>query len=278
MTGHPYSGARVAFATMHGKEHLAREPFRNILQAAVTAVPDLDTDQFGTFAGEIQRTLSPVEAARTKVRLGMRRAGSPFGLASEGTFSSGFGLQTEHHEVLLFADDTRGFELLEATVTSSPLVPARRVTSVDAGVRFAEAAGFPRQGIVLTGGAAGTHVFKNFAKFSALTEQLDGMFGPGDESVTIAPDYRAHRCPSRREVITALARRMALRLDTACPSCDAPGFGRVDVERGLPCADCDSATRMIAADVFRCVRCPATERRPRNIRAAAAEWCDHCNP
>ena len=40
-----YTGRTVTFATMHGKELLARDAFHHILGATVTAPRALDTDQ-----------------------------------------------------------------------------------------------------------------------------------------------------------------------------------------------------------------------------------------
>ena len=84
----PYAARTIAFATMHGKERLARDAFHETLGAEVVAVGGLDTDQFGTFTGDITRTLAPKAAALAKARLGMQLAQTPYGLASEGSFSS----------------------------------------------------------------------------------------------------------------------------------------------------------------------------------------------
>lgn len=70
-TPNPYRGAVIAFATMHGKERLAHESFRTILGASVIAPESIDTDQFGTFAGDVHRTLPPLQAAREKALLGI---------------------------------------------------------------------------------------------------------------------------------------------------------------------------------------------------------------
>ena len=66
------TGRTVTFTTMHGKELLAWDDFHHILGATVTAPRALDTDQFGTFSGEIARTLTPIAAARAKAHLGMK--------------------------------------------------------------------------------------------------------------------------------------------------------------------------------------------------------------
>jgi hypothetical protein len=279
MSSHPYTGTEVAFATMHGKERLARQPFFDILGAGVIAPADLDTDQFGTFSGEIARTLSPREAARVKARLGIQLAGTPYGLASEGSFGSGLGFLVEHREVLMFLDEARGLELVEGTIVTSPLPPGRAVTAVDDAVVYVTGIGHPEQGVMIRGGPAGEFIHKDLDTVEELSDALDRMLRlTAGRPVTISPDYRAHRCPSRADVIITLAHRMAHRLATPCPHCHSPGFGQVDIERGLRCSDCGQPTRMIAADILGCGLCPYTVRTPRTNRIVAPQWCDYCNP
>jgi len=275
----PYAGKTVAFATMHGKELLARDTFHETLGADVVAVGGLDTDQFGTFTGDIARTLAPRASALAKARLGMQLAHTPFGLASEGSFSSPMGLLVEHHEVLVFVDDDRGLELAEATVSTSPVPSGMTVTSADAALRWAMAADFPRQGLVIRvkTGDHGDTIIKNVDTRNDLQRHLDTFLEAGIR-VLIEPDYRAHRCPSRASIITTLAERMALRLATACEQCGTPGFGQVDLERGLPCEYCGELTNVVAAQILGCARCAFTQRVSRAEQFAPARWCDGCNP
>ncbi|MBG6108837.1 DUF6671 family protein [Frigoribacterium sp. CG_9.8] len=279
MRTHPYTGATVAFATMHGKQYLAQQAFHEILDADVIAPAGLDTDQFGTFSGEITRTLSPRTAAQVKARLGIQLAGTPYGLASEGSFNSGFGFLVEHHEVLLFIDQSRGIELVEGVIATSPLPPAREISTVDDALGYAAAVGHPEQGLMLRGGAVGELIEKDLISVESLPGVVERTLRlSAGYPLTIAPDYRAHRCPSRADVITTLAYRMARRLATACPECHTPGFGQLDVERGLRCSDCGQPTRVIAADIHGCGLCPHTVRILRPDRVAAPQWCDYCNP
>jgi hypothetical protein len=279
MSTHPYAGAKIAFATMHGKQQLARQPFLDILGAEVVAPAGLDTDQFGTFSGEIARTLGPRATAQVKARLGMQLAGTPYGLASEGSFNSGLGFLVEHHEILIFIDEICGLELVEGTIATSPLPPGKAITTVDAALTYATAIGHPEQGLLLRGGAAGELVRKDLDTGEAISDTMVQMLRhTPDRPVVISPDFRAHRCPSRAQVITTLAHNMAGRLSTPCPLCHTPGFGQVDIERGLCCSDCGEPTRMIAADILGCGRCPHTVRTSRTNRIAAPQWCDYCNP
>lgn len=275
---HPYRGRQVTFATMHGKHELASESFRSVLGATVSATPGVDTDQFGTFAGDIPRTLSPLAAARAKARLGMQIAGTDLGLASEGSFESAFGPLIENTELLLFIDTTRGIEIVERTSAIFPVQGGRSVSSAADALAFATAIGFPEQGVVVQGTETKPMtVVKDFAHVDDLEQTLRELMA-ASAAVTVLPDYRSHRSPARAEAIRELCERMAHRLASGCPECGSPGFGTVDVESGLPCAHCGSATRLIAADIHGCANCAFTVRVARDQRAAEPQWCDRCNP
>lgn len=275
---HPYTGALVTFATMHGKEHLAQAPFREILDATVIAPPDLNTDQFGSFAGDIPRTLTPKDAARAKARLGMQLAGTPLGLASEGSFTATFGVLVQQMEIVLFIDDDLGLELTEGTLTTSPLAGGRTITTPTQARDFAEVLGFPSQGVILQSTQNGKiTAHKNVEGLDQLQRITEELLTAGATAM-ILPDYRADRSPSRSDTIRVLCAQMATRLATECPSCHTPGFGQVDVEHGLPCTYCGTATHIIAADIHGCARCPRTLRMPRPETSASPQWCDECNP
>lgn len=81
-----YRDEHVTFGTRHGKEHQAARPFETILGARVSAPVDLDTDQYGTFTGEIARQLAAVDAALAKARLAVAATGHRFALASEASY------------------------------------------------------------------------------------------------------------------------------------------------------------------------------------------------
>lgn len=280
MTPHAtaYTGRVITFATMHGKEHLAHDVFRTVLGATVTAPDGLDTDQFGSFTGEIPRTLSPRAAARAKARRGMQITGNTLGLSSEGSFSSGFGPIVENMEILLFIDDNLGLELVEGTVGVSPLPGGRPVHSVEEALTFASRVGFPEQGLIVHGTADGRMTaHKNLTRIEEVVETVDALL-IDQASVVILPDYRAHKAPTRAQTIRTLCDRMARRLDSPCPHCQAPGFGHVDVELGTPCSLCGSATAVIAADIHGCGRCEHHTRIPREHTTADPRWCDDCNP
>lgn len=277
-TPNPYRGAVIAFATMHGKEQLARGPFRTILGAAVLAPAGIDTDQFGSFAGDIPRTLTPQQAARSKALLGLRAAGLTSGLASEGSFTTEYGWLTRQNEHLLFLDQARGIELIESRTASFPVPPGRHILTSAQALSYATRLGFPHQGVIVQAHHDhGIAAYKDTQSNADLEATVDRLLCE-NVPVSVLPDYRAHRSPARADIIRNLCSRMAQRLSTPCPGCRSPGYGRVKTIPGLPCGTCGQPTHLPAADIHACSTCDTTHTRPRTSTLADPQWCETCNP
>lgn len=275
-----YAGTVIAMGTMHGKERQVAPAFAAEIGARVIAPPGIDTDQFGTFAGEITRTLAPVAAASAKARLAMSAAGVPYGVASEASYDRWYGMLAVHQEILVFVDDTRGIQLVEGVniprTPGSPKLVMSGHEAVDAARRF----GFPEQGAVVKATVEGnTRVFgKGLTDAFALVEIVDNAVAAADNRCALLePDLRAHHNPGRREVLSALANRLAGRLATPCPGCMSPGYGRVAVREGLPCRACGSPTTLVAADILGCPACDHHSEETRG-RLAEPRYCPECNP
>lgn len=278
-----YRGAQVAFGTRHGKERLAAPAFRAVLGAEVTAPPDLDTDRFGTFSGELPRLLSPLDAARAKARLALAATGRTLALASEATFGPLPGLGFPgHEELLLFVDELRGLEIVEGHRVLGVPGPRRTVRRVEELEDDLAGSGWPDQAlVVLPAGAdaSAATVVKGIADRDTLAAAVVAAVSSSPTGAALVePDLRAQHCPARRAVLRDLADRLARRLATGCPSCAAPGFGRTDVERGLPCRACGTATELVRADVHGCGACGHRRTAPRAESHADPRWCGDCNP
>lgn len=293
MTLLPYAGRVVVFGTRHGKEQQAAAPFRELLGAAVVAAPHLDTDRFGTFSGEVARTLAPLEAARAKARLALDATGERLALASEASYGPLPGVGWPgHEELLLFADAERGIEVVEGHRSLG--VPGRSVTlrSLADLAPALDGADFPAQALIVrpeqvlhgspctesAGDADDAHqvVVKGITERDALEKAVVAVIALTGSAV-VEPDLRAYHSPSRRAVLAALARTLAERLATPCPACGSPGFGRVDAVPGLPCEVCATPTELVAADVLGCAACPHRQTRPPS-GPADPQWCPACNP
>lgn len=276
-----YAGAVIAMGTMHGKERQVAPAFADTLGAHVIAPAGIDTDQFGTFTAEVARPLTPLATATAKARLGMYAGGVPYGLASEASYDTWFGTVVVHEEILVFVDDTRDIQVAESVNTpGSPGVP-QLVDTADQAVAAARRFGFPSQAAVVRANVNdGWRVIgKGITDTRILVKAVAAAAAAGDNrQVCVEPDLRAHHNPTRRDVLIALARRLARRLATPCPECGCPGYGKIGARAGLPCQVCGWPTAAIAADIH---GCPACEHRDSIARAAAAaepHCCPQCNP
>lgn len=277
----PYAGTVIAVGTMHGKERQMAPVFAAQLGARVIAPPGIDTDQFGTFAGEVTRTLTPVAAATAKARLAMSTAKVPYGLASEASYDTCYGMLAMHQEILVFVDDTRGIQVVEGVNTpGAPGSPTMVETSQEA-VAAARRFGFPAQGAVVKATVEdGVQVFsKGITDADAFLAIVNvAVTAADDHRAWVEPDLRAHHNPSRREVLAALASRLAGRLATPCPGCSCPGYGKVAVHEGLPCRACGCPTSLVSADIHGCPACEHRNDVARSETAAEPRFCPLCNP
>lgn len=278
--GAPYRGCRVAMGTRHRKDRQVAPAFAALLGAQVVVPPDLDTDRFGTFTAERPRRMRAIEAARAKALLGMRTAGTRYGLASEATYGllAGTGCPV-HEEILLFTDHSRGIEIVETARRPSLPACSFRVRSID-DMSPSLVDCRPAQGWIVR--PAGTDDLTALSKGVrgrvALSRAVAEALRHSPENLAIVePDLRALHNPLRRRVIEGLAYRLATRLRTRCPRCATPGFGRLGVEPGLPCRICGTQTELPRAELHGCAACPH-----RNHKRAASEadprWCPFCNP
>lgn len=226
--------------------------FADELGAHVVAPAGIDTDQFGTFTGEVTRTLAPLAAATAKARLAIQVTGVPYGLASEASYDTWFGMLAMHEEILMFVDDILGIQAVEGINTLGAPGPPRPVDVADKAVGAAKSFGFPRQGAAVKASVDDrVPVFgKGITDTGTLVEVVGAALAAADDNrAWVEPDLRAHHNPSRRDVLIALARRLARRVATPCPECGCPGYGKVALRDGLPCRVCACPTTLIAADV-----------------------------
>ena len=276
-TDSPYRGAVIAVGTRHGKQRQFAPAFRSILGAELLTPPDLDTDRFGTFTGEVARRFPATAAARAKARFAMQVTGLPHGLATEASYGALPGGWFGHEEIVVFCDATLGIEVLEAHRSTFVPGSAHRVTRTG-DLPDPLLAGLPEQALTVRPcGTAGV-VVKGVTDTDTLTSAIAAAVAASPQGLALVePDLRAHRNPSRRRVLRGLAARLADRLATGCPACGTPGFGRVDAETGLPCRLCQTPTVLVRTEIHGCASCAYQLVRP--VSAAADPGiCPACNP
>jgi hypothetical protein len=279
----PYAGERICLTTRHGKERALALPFRSGLGASL-AVQDCDTDQLGTFSGEVERPGDALSTCRRKVLLGLEASGLRLGLASEASFGPhpSVPLLAVGQELLLFVDLERNLSVLERRSEWRTNYSHRRLGPEDDPSAWLRQVGFPSHAVIARpAGGSGQPIHKGIAGAAELREALAACrrADPGGE-VWLETDMRAHLNPTRMRSIRRLGLALVRRLRSPCPACRTPGWGLQDTEPGLPCSWCGTATGLTAREVWGCQHCGHSERRPRRdgLEAADPGHCPCCNP
>lgn len=281
-----FEGRKLCVATMHGKERvIAPHAEQHLGVRCFVPKSGFDSDQFGTFSGEIPRAGTPLEAARQKAFAAMDATGVDLAIASEGSFvpHPQVGLIPVGVELVVLFDRRHDLEILGDDVTSETNHARRECRDLDDVVAFASRIGFPEHGLLLVLGEPPIRVVKDLRDQDKLQSAVQAMLAAGKEqgqSLYALSDMRAHRNPTRMLAIERAATTLAKRVVTPCPQCGAPGFGKVDVVRGLPCSLCDLPSNWVRAFVHGCLRCDARLEVPRSDGLASVDpgSCEHCNP
>jgi hypothetical protein len=127
----PYDNQPAVLATMHGKEQAIAPLLARALGLRVTVSAGIDTDRFGTFSRDVERTGSQLDAARAKIAAAfVAAADAHVALASEGSFGPHpyVPFAPLAREIVVLTDRARGLELIghhlsPATNFSHAVVP-----------------------------------------------------------------------------------------------------------------------------------------------------------
>jgi len=279
-----FRNAHVVFATKHGKAEAARESFGTILNATIEQC-EIDSDQLGTFSGEIERPGSMLDALRGKVLLARQKTHERFVLVSEGSFggADGFGFVTRGIEMLMLHDQENGVEILEQHISLATNYSTSVISTWQDLERFLDRMSFPNHALLLypKGALLPSTVCKGLRTKDEVRDAFERSLKMSDSGQIIAmSDMRAHLNPSRMRAIAECCRLLAQRLDTVCPRCQSGGFGLVETVPGLPCDSCGSATCRARAELHSCALCKHSVEKPREDgrRSVPAAECEYCNP
>ncbi|MHB1723185.1 MAG: DUF6671 family protein [Acidiferrobacter sp.] len=208
-------------------------------------------------------------------------SGLDLGLASEGSFGADpyTGVLPWNIEMIVWIDDTLGIEVVG--VAAGPTNFSHLLTADwEAVETFARAAGFPAHGIVIRPEHENdSRMRKDISAWEGLHESfLRARNEARNGCVFLETDGRAHRNPTRMDMISQAAHDLTHKLCIVCPVCGAPGFQPTQRIAGLPCRDCGALTQETQADVHQCARCGHQLTVARPEPAAPASRCPACNP
>jgi hypothetical protein len=280
--GHPYANQRIGLATMHGKERALAPAFRRVLGAEIV-VPVLDTDTLGTVSGEVPRPDALVETALLKADMLFEAMPDlDCALASEGSYGpiDRVPLTPGGVELLVFVDRKRGIRHVETLPTHRTSWRLQRFAAGDPARLLAlKAMGFPEFGVFVVCSSDMSQPIKGLATVEAVIDAMDREARRSDDGLAVLySDMRAHRNPLRMKVLRAAGWKLARRLATLCPRCQAPGWGFIDSRRGLPCEACAEPTHWIDFEIDGCTVCGHAASRPRKDgrRTASKLSCRVC--
>jgi hypothetical protein len=280
---HPlFSGRILAIATKHKKEWVLEAKLVQELGVICKVPAHLDTDLLGTFTGEIERTLSPVETARKKCLMAMEAIGCNLAIASEGSFGAHpfIPFCQANEELLILMDVKNNLELTATKLSSDTNFDGAEVNSLASLEHFANRAGFPEHALILRPFKDSIQqIVKGINCQKKLEETFLSLIHQRS-SVYVETDMRAMYNPTRQRVIAGALDNLLALIDSQCPACATPGFGVVKWIEGLACEQCGTPTHSIKSLLRKCNKCgyELIEDNPGGKNFEDPMYCEMCNP
>ncbi len=275
-----YTNELILLASKHFKERAIAGPFRDIL-ACELVLHDFDTDQFGTFTGEVERKGTPYATCKLKASKAAEMFNYQLAVANEGSFGPhpSMPFLASAHEVMLLIDLENELVISEQILTDKTNYNMLVISKGDDIEDFLTKVKFSSHALTLQKNSDKEVIGKGITDKKLLLNLLEFGFSK-DEKLLIGTDMRAMFNPTRMQVLRELAIKLANRIATKCISCDTPGFGLKTTRGSLPCRICKSPTSFFLEEVYGCVKCRHEEYRPRpdGLRVAEPTYCNYCNP
>ncbi|VEG92482.1 DUF6671 family protein [Legionella spiritensis] len=275
-----YQNRSVLLASKHEKEKAIADVFFDRLSCTLD-VHDFDTDQFGTFTGEIARTLSPYDTCVLKAKRAAEQYGHELVLASEGSFGPhpAFPFISSDHEIMVFLDRKNNWVIAEQHTTLKTNYRMITITPQTELNDFLEKAGFPDHALILQTTSNKTVLAKGIKDIKVLQTALSLGFQQ-EKELLLATDMRAMMNPTRMKAISELAQKLVNRIQCCCPNCSIPGFGFKETAGNLPCSECSSPTSLYQQEIWGCIQCDYRDTycRKDGLESAEPQYCYYCNP
>lgn len=277
-----FNGRGLVIATKHEKEKVIAPILEKELGVKCFVAPNFDTDELGTFTGEIERKNDPITTARNKCIIAMQLTNCDMAIASEGSFGQHPFIFFVHadDEFLLFIDKKNNLEIIARELSTETNFNGAEIKSEKGLREFANSANFPSHGLIAKKEKDDfTEIIKGITDWNKLLEVYNDyieLYG----SVYLETDMRAMYNPTRMTVIEKATIKLANKINTFCPKCNTPGFGVTDAKKGLPCELCNFPTRSTLSHIYSCQKCSCTleEKYPHKKQTEDPMYCDFCNP
>tara|TARA_R110000868_G_scaffold168175_8_gene402766 strand:+ start:631 stop:1464 length:834 start_codon:yes stop_codon:yes gene_type:complete len=276
-----YKNADIVVATMHKKEEAISGPFHQAFNAKMHLPNDFDTDQFGTFTGEVERSDTPYNTVINKAKAALRECDFHFAVANEGSFGPhpAIFLMPADIELISFVDNVNNITVVESGVFPETNYAHLDIRKNDDYSAFLSNVKFGTHGLIIRTVNDKMIVAKGVLGMQDLKRYLSQAFMK-DDQVRLETDMRAMMNPTRMGVIQKLTNKLVVRLQRQCRQCDLPGFGKVSVAGNLACELCAGSTELYRNKILSCVKCDYQEIHPRDdgLTSADPKHCNNCNP
>lgn len=276
-----YSGHKVLIATKHQKESVIRPFFDGVICKETIVAHNFDTDQFGTFSGEIKRKKSAFETCLSKAKVAAQQYGYNYVIASEGSFGADPALffVPSNLEIMVFLDCKNDMVITEQIRSRETNFNSLDVDSTQDYNSFLEKTKFPSHRIIVKELNKNTIIAKGINDIQELKKIMEKSFA-AHAHLRLETDMRAMYNPLRMQVIKKLAEKLANRIQCLCPGCSAPGFGQVNYVGNLKCGACGTETQLYKNKSYSCVSCQyhILKDRDDDLQFAEQTYCPYCNP
>ncbi len=277
-----FRNRKLIIATMHGKEAVIAPLMKDALGVDCILPNSFNTDSLGTFTGEIERTLSPIETLKKKCLEAMKLQNIDLGIANEGSFGAHPALYfvPADEELMILIDQKNNLEIVVKHISTQTNFAGKYIESLESLKDFANSAGFPEHALIVRKeqGSKET-IYKNIKDWDSLLSiftEMQNNFG----GAFVETDMRAMNNPSRMQVIKETTEKLIAKIQSTCPNCECPGFDIKEFKEGLPCEWCNRPTKSILYVIYACVKCDFQKEvwYPKKKEKEDPQYCQYCNP
>jgi hypothetical protein len=272
-----FEGREIRIATMHGKEKVIGPALEEAFKMKYS-VAAFDTDLLGTFSGEVERVLTPLEAAREKCRLALENDNAEIAIASEGSFGTHPTLyfMPSDEEILLLVDRKNDLEIAVKHTSLQTNYGYFSTESEEPVADFLKRVKFPSHALIVK---TADFIEKGIQSKEQLDRAINACISLNGQ-YQLMTDMRAMYNPSRMRVIQEATDKLIQKMQSQCPGCSRPGFGITDALKGLLCSTCSMPTRSVKTVIYSCEGCHYTEKAdfPEGKTEEDPMFCDFCNP
>lgn len=277
-----YKNKLVLLASMHKKEIAIAEVFEKNLGCKIIIAEKFDTDQFGTFSGEVSRELSAYDTLKKKAVTAANIFDYDYVISSEGSFGPHpYMFANCDTEMLLFYDRKLDIFIADYEISldtnHAQLTLTQKNYKTNNYVEWLKNVKFPSHALIIK--SKSNSIYKGIVSLLDLERIIDKELSISDE-LMLETDMRAMLNPTRMNLIKLLANKLSQRITRLCKKCLTPGFGNISTSGNLKCNICYQETKKPKYRDTKCLKCKYFERieiTP-GLEFGDPTYCDYCNP